>query len=580
MGVEEQHNETTVSEVVNTDQKYLDRDMQESREVMNALFSTRKPKDGWAGLSSGLKSVVKGTAAGVASLIAQPIVGAQQDGVRGFVSGLGTGVASVVALPLMGVAVGAYQVSRGVVNSAEAVSSAQQGKIWDEQKREWYLYYLGKEWEDVLREETEREGKKDSSSQKYENERQVKDREYYDMLKVSTNATQGEIKKAYYKEARKCHPDKNPDDPAAAENFQTLGHAYQILSNEDSRKNYDKNGKCENNADEAQQQMDPLVFFAVMFGSHLVEPYIGELWIANTADTLMKDVVDQSQSDTVEDEADELLGKKGNEASDEVEFRQRKREVKCAMNIVKRISDFVNGNESDETFTLSCQEEAVNIVKGSFGDVFCTTIGFSLQVEAEEFLGFKTSFLGMDGHAARARKGIKSMGNNMHILNAGVKAVSKGQKAMKEVESVQRGMQEGQELNAEQQAELTEKMEESLPAILELAWAINVRDISKTLKEVCRKIFTDAGVDQEMRMKRAESVQILGREFLAIGKISGGGLKGIDPEDIKARAAVAAMTTMAKAQGQEVTEADQEEMIKQAKIMSNTKNTGQQKSQQ
>mmetsp|Transcript_248 Transcript_248/g.341 ORF Transcript_248/g.341 Transcript_248/m.341 type:complete len:587 (+) Transcript_248:140-1900(+) len=582
MATEDQQHVSILTSTSDKEQEELDRDLQESREVMNALFSTRKPKDGWAGLSSGLKSVVKGTAAGVASLIAQPIVRAQQDGVRGFVSGLGTGVASAVALPVMGVAVGAYQVSRGLINSAEAIHSAAEGKIWDEKKREWYYYYLEKEWEEVLAEESGREGKSSSGdSQNVKNERQVKDRVYYDMLKVSTNATQGEIKKAYYKEARKCHPDKNPDDPEAAEKFQALGHAYQILSNEESRKNYDKNGKSENSAEEAQQQMDPLVFFAVMFGSHMVEPYVGELWIANTADTLMKDVIDQSQKDTVEFEAEEFLGTKANEASDEAQFRQRKREVRCALNIVKRISDFVDGKESEETFTLSCQEEAVKIVKGSFGDVFCTTIGFSLQVEADEFLGFKTSFFGMEGHAARARKSFKTMNNNMQIVNAGVKAVSKGQKAMKEVESVQRGMQQGQELNAVQQAELTERMEESLPAILELAWAINVRDISKTLKEVCRKMFTDASVSIEIRMKRAEGIQILGREFYSIGKISGGSVKGIDPEDIKARAAVAAMTTMAKAQGQEVTEADQEEMIKQAKNMnmSNTKNDPSQSNQ-
>jgi len=570
---------TTVSEtaVVDKDEEAIDRDMVESREVMNALFSTRKPKDGWAGLSSGLKSVVKGTAAGVASLIAQPIVGAQQDGARGFVSGLGTGVASIVALPLMGAAVGAYQVSRGLVNSAEAMTASYQGKIWDETKREWYYYYLNKEWEDILKEEKERESANANNTTNLDNERPVKDRAYYDMLKVSTNATQAEIKKSYYREARICHPDKNPDDPEAAQNFQELGHAYQILSNEDSRKNYDKNGKSDNTADEGNQQMDPLVFFAVMFGSHTVEPYVGELWIANTADTLMKDVVEQqAAADTkaIEDEADELLGKK--KPSDEADFRQRKREMKCAMNIIKRTSDFVEGKETEEQFVASCQEEAANIVKGSFGDVFCTTIGFSLQVEADEFLGFKNSFLGMEGHAARAKKNYKAGCTNIQILNAGVKAVSKGQKAMKEVESVQRVTAEGggqSELNAEQQAELMEKMEESLPAILELAWAINVRDISKTLKEVCRRIFTDAGVEQADRVKRAESVRILGREFLTIGKVSGGGVKGIDTEDIKARAAVAAMTTMAKAQGQEVTEADQEEMIKQAKEMSSAQKT-------
>lgn len=233
---------------------------------MDALFSTRRPKDGWAGLSSGLKSVAKGTAAGVASLIAQPIVGAQQSGLKGFVTGLGTGVASAVALPVMGVGVGFYQLTRGMGNSVEAMRSSGQGMIWDEGKREWYYYYLDKEWEEVQKLEADREGI-DTANGASANERVVKDRAYYDLLNCSTSASQGEIKKSYYKEARKCHPDKNPDDPAAAEKFQSLGHAYQILSNEDSRKNYDKNGIAENSAEEAQQQMDPLVFFAVMFGS-------------------------------------------------------------------------------------------------------------------------------------------------------------------------------------------------------------------------------------------------------------------------------------------------------------------------
>ena len=50
----------------------------QASEVFNSLFSTRRPKDGWAGISSGLKSATKGTVAGVASLIAQPIAGAQE----------------------------------------------------------------------------------------------------------------------------------------------------------------------------------------------------------------------------------------------------------------------------------------------------------------------------------------------------------------------------------------------------------------------------------------------------------------------------------------------------------------------
>lgn len=196
----------------------------------------------------------------MASLVAQPIVGAQQGGVAGFFAGLATGVVSAVALPVTGVCVGAYQVGRGVVNSAEAMTSSRQGMVWDRHKREWHFYYLDKEWEEVITSEAAKSGT--TSSLTGEAEKKVKDREYYDLLNVSTSATPADIKKAYYKEARKCHPDKNPDDPDAATKFQILGHAYQVLSNEDSRKTYDKNGKPDTTADQVTDKIDPLVFFA------------------------------------------------------------------------------------------------------------------------------------------------------------------------------------------------------------------------------------------------------------------------------------------------------------------------------
>ena len=74
--------ETAVQQATNTnltdaEKAEMEAELAEAGEIFNTLFSTRKPKDGWAGISSGLKSVGKGTVAGVASLIAQPIAGAQ-----------------------------------------------------------------------------------------------------------------------------------------------------------------------------------------------------------------------------------------------------------------------------------------------------------------------------------------------------------------------------------------------------------------------------------------------------------------------------------------------------------------------
>jgi len=61
----------------------------------------------------------------------------------------------------------------------------------------------------------------------------------YDILGVDEDASQQEIKKAYRNLARKHHPDRNPDDPNAEEQFKRIQKAYSILSDEEKRQQYD-----------------------------------------------------------------------------------------------------------------------------------------------------------------------------------------------------------------------------------------------------------------------------------------------------------------------------------------------------
>lgn len=66
--------------------------------------------------------------------------------------------------------------------------------------------------------------------------------DFYEILGISKSASQAEIKKAYRKMAIKYHPDKNPGDKTAEENFKKAAEAYEVLSDENKKARYDQYG--------------------------------------------------------------------------------------------------------------------------------------------------------------------------------------------------------------------------------------------------------------------------------------------------------------------------------------------------
>ena len=76
---------------------------------------------------------------------------------------------------------------------------------------------------------------------------------YYDLLGIKKNATEKEVKQAYRKLARKYHPDVNPGDKSSEAKFKEINEAYEVLSDKENRKKYDKYGDNWQHAEQFEQ---------------------------------------------------------------------------------------------------------------------------------------------------------------------------------------------------------------------------------------------------------------------------------------------------------------------------------------
>jgi len=393
--------------------------------------------------------------------------------------------------------------------------------VWDQELGQWVDVDLCAQEREVEEMKGEAEASAAGGS-KGSDAVAVADTEYYDLLKVSTGATPSEIKKAYYKEARQCHPDKNPGDEAATAKFQQLSKVYQVLSDPELRKKYDKEGKAAMEEEQKTMQMDPTVFFSLLFGSERFLPWTGELNIAMQADHFVK------ASEKAEQDDDSLLeGENGTEA---MKRRQLRREVQCAVHLREKLERDVYGRDPvglEEQLTL----EAHELAGAQFGPELLVALGEVYQLRAEVYLANELSgrwslskkLVGAKHSGMRMRHAVHFYKNAAGSLVQAKKLYSTANKAQgkiaaqekqdeSEAEKADRGL-----LEEEASKDIQAAMDDALPTFLQTAWSLVVRDIDSTMKSVARKFLQDKSVPWQIRVRRAQALQRLGKIFIQEG---------------------------------------------------------------
>lgn len=389
--------------------------------------------------------------------------------------------------------------------------------------------------------------------------------EYYDLLGVSTEFTDTDLKKAYRKQAMKYHPDKNPS-AEAEEMFKEISKAYQVLSDPNLRAVYDRNGKTMADKEGGFNMEDAAGFFANVFGGERFRHYIGEISLmkemTSVASTMMTEEekteleqstkrpsapsvaatahVDQPSHPTAngsipnavhglssppandsttnlakQDKDPKKRSKLTPEQKKKLEDMEieRKRAMEervttLTAQLIERLRPFVDANrpgDKDDHETIAFQakmkSEADDMKLESFGVELLHTIGSVYITKATSFLKSK-KFLGIPGFFSRLKEKGSVAKDAWGVIGSALGV----HHTMQEIEKLQAKGELGEE-------ELRALEEDVTGKIMLASWRGTRFEVTQVLREVCDNVLKDTTVSDMVLFNRAKGLLLMGAIF-------------------------------------------------------------------
>jgi len=234
----------------------------------------------------------------------------------------------------------------------------------------------------------------------------------YEVLGVTPDANQAQIRKAYFLLAKQYHPDKNPNDERASEKFQQISEAYEILGDPETRARYDKYGDvnmaCGN-------KIDPVTMFSMIFGSAKFEDFIGTTEMASRIIHTRADGTPPTKATM------EAVQR------DRVSFLSRKLET-----------FLLDSGGSKAILIERAQRLAASLALLNFGEAILHTIGYIYERSAQTALDATIPVIGLIAHTGEMIR------KNLHSVRIQLEATDAAYKLIDEEKQLQELFQRGQ----------------------------------------------------------------------------------------------------------------------------------------